>query len=99
MFNQEDLSQDYRPVTHAEWLSAREEGRKDAKHSADLLQSAADARLRRQLDVASCAGLFVFALGAAIGAVLYPAGSSWLAGLAGACLGFVGQKFVKGSSK
>jgi hypothetical protein len=99
MGDQEDLSKAYQPVSHAEWLSAKEEGRKDAKHAAELAQAALDAKDRRRLDVATCAGLFVFAAGAAIGAVFHPPGASWLAGLAGACLGFVGQKFVKTGSR
>ncbi len=99
MPNREDLSNDYRPVSHAEWVSSQEEARKDAKHAADLAEASRDASLRRRLDVATCAGLFVCAIGAAIGAVLHTTGSSWLAGLAGACLGFVGQRFMKGSSK
>jgi len=99
MGSQEDLSDAYQPVTHAEWVSAKEEARKDAKHAADLAQAALDARDRRRLDVATCVGLFVFAGGAAIAAMLHPPGASWLAGLAGACLGFVGQKFVKSGSK
>lgn len=99
MPNKEDLSKDYRPVSHAEWVSAQEEARKDAKHAADLKEASRDASLRRQLDVATCVGLFACAIGAAIGAVLYTPGSSWLAGLAGACLGFVGQRFVKSGGK
>jgi hypothetical protein len=51
MGNQEDLSKAYQPVSHAEWLSAKEEGRKDAKHAAELVQAALDARDRRRLDV------------------------------------------------
>jgi hypothetical protein len=96
---QEDLSSTYQPAGHVEWVSAKEEVRKDAKHAVELQQISLDASLRRKLDVATCAGLFVCAIGAAIGAVVHPPGSSWLAGLAGACLGFVGQKFLKSSSK
>lgn len=99
MSTQEDLSGSYQPVSHAEWLSAKEEGRKDEKHAHDLKQAGFDARDRRWLDRATCAGLFLFAAAASIGALLQPAAASWLAGLAGACLGFVGQKFVKSVSK